>query len=254
MGNYRIDCASYGVENRLSAFSQIHIKNPHDRQDMTYDQILDNIRSNQNISLSRWGDGEFICMLQLRRGKCNTDGNYYYKDLGKELFKILEKRPTYFLGIQRLAKELLPSEVDTLTNWPGKWIDADVFHSASLSGRLNELHQALKKRSVILVGPVHLEHAVENASFVPTPDRNCWLDRSDILLKVKSRLKKRSDVVVLFCAGMAANYFVDALHEKYGDTHTFIDIGAVFDPYCGRNSRKYHSQIIDRLNGNKGSN
>lgn len=192
-------------------------------------------------------------MLQTRKGKSNTDGNYYYSDLGRTLRRIIESKPTYHLGVQSLAKELYPELVEEITQH-GRWGDSDILHQASLEGRIGELHAALKGRNVILVGPAHLEHAIKGASFVETPDVNCWLNKADILLKVKSRLKGRKDVVVIFCAGMAANYFVDALHEKYGEQHTFIDAGSVFDPYCGRNSRKYHSQIIERLNANKGSN
>ena len=31
--------------------------------------------------------------------------------------------------------------------------------------------------------------------------------------------------------------------ELYKDDFTQIDVGAVYDPYCGVNSRKYHKDV-----------
>lgn len=217
---------------------------------MTYDQFLDKLQSRQNFSFSRWGDGEFNCMLQARPGKSNCDGNYYYPDLGKALKAIIDSAPRYYLGMQGLAKSLFPGESAKLMLNGSEWIDADILHKASQLEGLTRFWKVLSGRHVVIVGPTHL-HKISGPGFmqhVYTADQNCWNDRKELLGLTMDYLEGMISAVVLISAGMAANYFVDQLYKHYRDYHTFIDAGSVFDPYCGRNSRKYHSQIIERLN------
>lgn len=214
---------------------------------MTYDQLLYNLSHNINFSFSRWGDGEFNCIMQNRPGKTNCDGNLYYPEMGKALEAIVKSGPEYHMGMQPLAETLYPEKAAQFRANGSTWINADILHNASMSEGLDRLWEALANREVLFLGPNHLRGiAWPNYAHMYTPDRNCWDERDFLLRIIDVFIKGNESTVVFICAGMAANYFVDELYKRYGTKHTFIDAGSVFDPYCGVNSRKYHQQIIDR--------
>ena len=221
---------------------------------MTYDQLLHNLRNNINFSFSRWGDGEFNCIMQNRPGKANCDGNFYYPGLGTALHEIIKSGPEYYMGMQPLAERLYPEKAAEFKANGSTWINADILHNASMNAGLCGLFEAVTKRQVLYVGAPHLENIsiAYRKWFYNIGERNCWERKDEILrslfLSIDELLFRgfRDGVVVFISAGMAANYFVDELYKKYRTRHTFIDAGSVFDPYCGVNSRKYHTQIIDR--------
>ena len=216
---------------------------------MNYDQFISKLQNKENFAFSRWGDGEFNCVLQTRPGKANCDGNLYYPDLGNALKEIIVGAPSYYMGMQPLAKRLFPAVANEWLLNGSNWINADILHNASQKEGLYRLFRAYIDRQVLYVGPGYLYRIAKTPSrFYEIESKNCWKHRALILADLSNILDNKTDIVVLISAGMAANYLVDELHKIYGNQHTFIDAGSVFDPYCGVNSRKYHSQIIERLN------
>lgn len=219
---------------------------------MTYEQIIHNLTAGINFSFSRWGDGEFNCIMQNRPGKANCDGNLYYPEMGKALEEIIKNGPGYFMGMQPLAERLYPEKAAEFKANGSAWINADILHKASMEERLQGLFKAIETRQVLYVGAPHMKVMAHPAWFLNIGERNCWERKDDILRALFLSVNEyafsgqRNGMVVFLSAGMAANYFVDRLYRKYGTQHTFIDAGSVFDPYCGVNSRKYHQQIIDR--------
>lgn len=213
---------------------------------MTYDQILHNLRNNINFSFSRWGDGEWTAALRLKLGhKSNCDGHQYFEDMGRELHRILESKPKYYMGLQPLAKRLMNDKIGPYLDGID-WCDADVLHKASQQGQLDMFIDALKGRNVGYVGSDDRIAAKFGWAFTRIPDQNCWLRVDETLDCIRSGLSYQKDAVILFSASMAANVMVDRLYQGCGITHTFIDVGSVFDPYVGKATRKYHTQIIDR--------
>lgn len=206
-------------------------------------------------------EGEWSALLRTENeNRGNTDGHLYYRDLGDSLERILINKPKYYLGMQRFAREethkepiekfLKENDLENLN-----WVNADVFHHASIKGYFEQFFDVLRKRDegVILVGPKYLMNLGQFFNvFIEVPEKNCWLAKDQIVSFVKAQLEEaEKNVVVLFVASMSANVMVDELYNEYGNKHTFIDAGSVFDPYCGVSKRGYHKKVIERLKANE---
>lgn len=221
-----------------------------------FDAFLKKIEDNEPFSFIRFGDGEFGAIFNSRPGGRNCDGHEFFPDMGEALTKVLVDRPKYYLGMQRFAQEethpveiakfLKDNDLENLN-----WINADLFHHASIKGYFEQFFDTLNKRDegVILVAPGYLKDLGQfNAAFVEVPEKNCWLDREIIMHQVRGLLQQASrNVVVLFVASMPSNYMIDVLYKEYGQIHTFLDMGSVFDPFVGKKTRGYHSKVIERL-------
>lgn len=199
---------------------------------MDFDTLVDNLKQGQNFSWSRWGDGEFSCIHQNSFQNC--DRHQYFPDLGEELKRILESKPKYFLGLQRIAKEQYTySELIKMN----EWIDNEMLHRASINGYISLFFESLKYRRVILVGNRHLVNLKKfNFEHVEIPLINCWLSYEYI----KERIKPSLDCVILYSAGMMSKVLID---NFYSDLITQIDTGSVLDPYVGRLIRSYHYNL-----------
>ena len=202
-----------------------------------------------NYSFSRFGDGEWIAILNID-AKENCDGHQYFDDMGEQLRHAITSSSEYYKGIQPLAwrcmsKDILP----LLAPVVDRYFNADIFHKASEYGLIQPFFDALNTREVILVGPCYLstQDRIEVKKHIPIPLKNCWLDAENILKSVRKYLDKESieknSVVVLFCASMAANVFVDLLYKQYKNKHSFFDIGSLLDPYANVNTRTYHKKL-----------
>ena len=52
---------------------------------MNFEQVILKLRNNDPFHLSRWGDGEFLCMLGAKGHNC--DDHDYTDELSHELYK-----------------------------------------------------------------------------------------------------------------------------------------------------------------------
>ena len=41
--------------------------------------------------------------------------------------------------------------------------------------------------------------------------------------------------------------YVEKFYNQYKDKITQIDMGAIWDPYCGKKTRPYHEKVLERL-------
>lgn len=222
---------------------------------MTYELLIERIKSGQNFSFSRWGDGEFLCIKSAFEGterKFNTDGHLYFKDLGQELALVLSKynkHSDYFQALQSMATRDLPEVVEKyfypFVDYP--YVDSDMLHKSSIYGTFSEFLNALKGRDrIILVGPDRLKALDKYFKFthVVIPDSNCWESFDSVLKKL--RLASPNSLVI-YSASMMSNVLIDRMWDRFGNTITQIDCGSVFEPYIGHSNRRYHKQIIDKL-------
>jgi len=227
---------------------------------MEFNDLISKLKNKENFSFTRWGDGEWSSLLQLEpEHRTNTDGHAYFKDMGEALANVLKSKPEYYLGMQRLAREdRFPNEIkqfldnNDLNNL--QWINADIWHHASIKGYFEEFFEALSNRRVFIVGPLVLgeleemyEHYHSSWKHIIIGSNNCWLQRDSIIQEVTELIKGSNNCVVLFCASMPANYMIDELYKQFEHQHTFLDLGSVLMPYVGISSRSYHKKIIERL-------
>tara|TARA_R110002153_G_scaffold20161_6_gene68587 strand:+ start:5141 stop:5767 length:627 start_codon:yes stop_codon:yes gene_type:complete len=203
----------------------------------SYDDIVIQILLKKPFAFTRWGDGEWLNIAKSPGGNC--DGNLYYHDLGEELDLIAKTKQDYILGAQDLTYNL-PSSVHKYPNQD--WIDADIFHKASMEGRISLLTEALLKEHIVYIGNKDLKPLPFIDEFIEIPPNNVWTQRNDLLEKINKTIDKDKHKVYLFSAGMATNVFIDKLW-KLNKTQTYIDVGSVFDPYVGKHTRSYHKTL-----------
>ena len=192
-----------------------------------YLSIVENIKNGTNFSFSRFGDGEMFC-AQGKKGM-NCDHHEYFPDLGKALRNVLD-HPRGIMGLMDKAKPLLKRDIE--------WVSGRAFCDASIRGELSLFTDVLKDRNVVFVGPKHLRKLPFYNFYREVLVHNAWLMHEDLLSALKYVIKK--DDVVIYCCGMMAPVLI---HELYDIRFTQIDCGAVFDPYCGVDSRKYHKDL-----------
>ena len=99
--------------------------------------------------------------------------------------------------------------------------------------------RAARERGPILVGPRHLRklapEVVGHRLFLPIPDAVAWRYAERTTHEVQRYILE--DDLVLIAAGMATNLIVHRLWPLFPNS-TLVDVGAIFDPYVGRFTRK----------------
>lgn len=216
--------------------------------DFDFDKLCEKLAKRENFSFSRWGDGEWNCVLG-KEGR-NCDGHPYAADLSLSLAAVLLSEQAYYMGMQPKAQRDMGGEVQ---KWIAdkscqvEWCNADIIHDASIDDRLDEMARALLGRNIILVAPLRLKRMAHKlqAYHVVCPLTNVWKWYTTIYGDVVERLQR--DVVVLYCMSMPAKVMINQFAREYGDTITQVDIGSAFDPYCGFRTRRYHEKIIERI-------
>ncbi|KKK48173.1 hypothetical protein LCGC14_3147820 [marine sediment metagenome] len=199
---------------------------------MTYKDIIHNLDNGIDFSFSRFGDGEMFCM----EGKegMNCDRHKYFPDLGKALRNVLND--------PKGVMALLPNGDKLRTLYDIDWADGRCFCDASIRGDLERFTDALIDKYVIVVGPLHLYELNFFNWFIQVPTRNAWLEYD----RIKKELKPHNTIpvtpgnVIIYACGMMAPVLI---HDLYREDITQIDVGAVFDPYCGVYSRLYHKDL-----------
>lgn len=210
--------------------------------DQTYEEILEKLTMQLPFSFSRFGDGEWNCIFG-EAGR-NCDKHEYFTDLGARLRKIVLSKPKYMMGIQELAlrgkhgadivEMIIPLDIP--------WYNAEVLCKMSIYGRLAPFIHALKKRKVLLIGPKYLMGVSDEMGFscqIIVPELNCWTQYQRV--KEQMYVELEEETVAVFCAGMMSNVLIDdfAAFPRV----TCLDIGSLLDPYAGKYTRAYHTQL-----------
>jgi hypothetical protein len=222
----------------------------------SYKDWVDDIKSGNPISFSRWADGELCSVLGSRVNQKNCDGHTFFPEMGRQLEHIITSRPSYRLGfidLDRLmyagktgpkpARQVLAPFLTkhNLYNYP--WYSAEVFHRAVIADNLSLLIPAVNQRNVIIVGPDHLKllEVVNYNHYVAVPNKDCFLAVDSIYKNVVKILDayKTHNFLVSISASMPSCILVDRLYKSHGKFHSFIDFGAVWDPFVGVLSRAY---------------
>jgi hypothetical protein len=109
---------------------------------LTYKLMMQSIQDGKRFAFSRWGDGEWSCLLGSGGGNC--DGHEYFDSLGKRLREVLRTNPKYFLGMQpkALSMDVLREKIvmwcgeNEVTLNDERWCNADMLHDASIAMEL----------------------------------------------------------------------------------------------------------------------
>jgi hypothetical protein len=216
---------------------------------------VDPIVAGNPYSFARFGDGEWASILGKRKHpKKNCDGHFFFPEMRDEylwMFRCLRDEPLeylYWLGMQNMAMGMWPKPIKRFLERYGldqrEWHNCDVFHHASRKGQIEPLIDALRQRSVVVVGPEHLktlDKVFGYNGFVRVPRQNCYLQIKRIVRQTAAAIEAApKPVVVSISASMPAELIIHRLFKDHGDHAFLIDFGSVFDPYAGVASRQYH--------------
>lgn len=215
---------------------------------LTIPSLCAALRSGEHLTFTRWGDGEFYALLGYVGANC--DHHEYFPDMGDALRAVLASNPPYYLGLHLDAK--LESETVAFLEdhgFPrGRFVWSGLFHKALVEGTIGQVWEALQyseiRRDTVLIGPAHALDAGGKlfpvTQQIRISERNCWKDTAHVFAVLRDM--DLTNCVVLFCAGMPANAWIDRLYRQYGETATFIDLGSTLDPYAGRQTRSFHKK------------
>lgn len=197
------------------------------------------------FTFSRWGDGEWRCVLDKGRGS-NCDGHNYFPEMCEELRQVLIRRPTYLLGMQNMADRMYGPQIRAWLQEHNladlRWLNADVFHYGVIKGGIHSVISEMRRHPLVVVGPAHLRRAnaiLPYRAFIDVPPKNCYLSKDDIIQAIKHVMKDANTyTVVSISAGMPAEIIIDAVYHTCAN-HAVIDFGSVWDPWAGVYSRQY---------------
>lgn len=223
---------------------------------LSYDDVIRALRYSRPFAYARYGNGEFRCILG-GKGK-NRDGHEYTPDLGRALAESLRKPQRYHLGKRDVGGKLQKRIDEYLKGLGHVWASTEILSKASMRGRLGELFDCLKQRTVALVGPPHLERLVHGATdehehafadkFIEIPSQNCWRATKRVMMRLNRFVQDHTEVVVVFCANMPSCVWIDRVFDAFPGA-TYIDAGSVFEPYVGHNTRSYHHTLRPFVDG-----
>lgn len=213
----------------------------------TYNLICNNIERDIPFVFSRFGDGEWFAIFG--RNGSNCDSHNYYKDMGDRLREIvsMKRNGNYIYSLSPFVEGKYNKYIKRLSDNKIKWYNSNVFVEASKSNKIGRYFDLLVEKKTIMVAPDYLRKFEGYDEFVSVPEQNCWLEKNKIVREIVKLLGDKNTIVSVV-ASMAANVIVDELYQIYGNTHTFIDAGSVYDPYVGVRTRGYHDEILKRLN------
>lgn len=223
-------------------------------ESISYPVVINKIKNIDNFTLVRYQDGEWTCMLKIEPHFSNKIPKYGSEigPLGDVLLDIIKQNPKYYISLnagtfhERVG--LVWPYVKDLKNL----FVGEIFRSVSINVGLDDFINVIKNRKVILVGPDWLKKLKGfEREHVITPFGNLF--KKEIMVNIENDVAvllekyKNENPVVLYSCSFPGKIMSDKFYKKYLNTITQIDMGATWDPYCGKKTRPYHEKVLKRL-------
>ena len=224
----------------------------------SYPLLVEKVKNIENFTMVRYQDGEWTCMLKIEPHFTNKIPKYGIEvdKLGDEMLKIIQSNPEYYVSVNAGAFHERAGIV-----WPHikklkNLYVGEVFRRKLAEEGIDEFIEVLKTRTVIVVGPkwfTHLE-SLFNHTHVLSPFGTLFKDEEVIKLesKVSEEIEKVINLnpVVLYSCSIPAKLMSDKFYNQHKNKITQIDMGSIWDPYCGKKTRPYHEKVLNRINKN----
>lgn len=210
----------------------------------TFNELLADIRGRRRFAFSRYGDGEWNCIFG-REGHIVNHEHTYSQSLGAALAVSLRTGQNYHVGI--MDGLLVPGEwraSDRVIAWKAAhpevaFCSSLLLHRASIHGRLGHYFEALRGQRLVLVAN-HSASAMRPwlgcFEHIEVPANDCWCASKTLLPRILSACREPG--VVMFACSMPAKVWIRQAWDDNG-LASLVDIGSVFDPYTGTQSRSY---------------
>jgi hypothetical protein len=201
------------------------------------------IKSGIPFSMSRFGDGEAICMFH-NWLKVNCDGSRFLPELIEPMKQIFRNQYPYYHCLLRCSFDLngdkfLSFLEETCPDMD--FFDGEIWQDLSFSGRIGELIEAINPYHPVFVGAEHIHnvqymHGITDMSVIEVPSVDAFKKFNEIFNEVM-RVHAMGKKMFLFSAGYSTKPLIDTLFPYIGHDTFMIDVGSLFDPYCGKLSR-----------------
>lgn len=212
------------------------------------DYFLLMIKNQTPFQFSRFGDGEVLCMFPCSWLKKNCDGSRFTNNLKEPMKQIFRNKYNYYHCLLKCTFE--PAFGDSITQFKDfldetcpdmQFYNGDIWQDMSFGGRITELTTAFSPYTPVIIGAYHLRNikhipGMKNSVFIEIPRIDAFKKYDYIFNEI---LKKHSEGhrMFLFSAGYSTKILIDNLYPLIGNDTFLIDMGSVFDPYCGVMSR-----------------
>jgi hypothetical protein len=213
-----------------------------------FDFVLNSIKNNKNISVSRYGDGELMIIEGVGINLLNKGVGEFEFDPSNEMYKTSQKlladsftyqNDTYFIGIACRCcvgdeKFIYMKNKSTQNEKNLTW--ANIFVNSNYNRFINEFLPELKNRDIIVV--CHEKSDITNLPFNIKNENlfkvktNAWLYNLDLIDELKKYITENNinNHVFLISAGPFANILVHQLHD-FNKNNTYLDVGSTMDKY-----------------------
>lgn len=205
---------------------------------------LDLMSNDEPFSLSRFGDGEILCMYP-NGMKENCDGNKFFPELSAPMKQIFKNNYPYYHCLLDCTFDYNADLFRALIaeNCPDmEFYNGEIWQELSLNGRIEELVSHLDKHNPVLVGGKHIGNAKDIIGWTKAP-YHLRIPDVDSFNSIQEIMQQIGELYIqgyrMFCfsAGYTTKIIIDTLFPYIGHDTFMIDMGSVFDPYCGRLSR-----------------
>jgi hypothetical protein len=212
------------------------------------EHYLEKINKNEPFSLTRFGDGEVLCMFN----PTFFNSRPIYKDwilscgpIMKQIF--INNYAYYHCFLDCTFWTRGPHRGDAFINFLNEtcptteFYDGEFWQNLSFTNRITEITSAIDPYGPVFIGGKHLENmklvtGITSMQNIIIDDDNGYLDKDRVRNTI---IKKFGEGSRMFCfsASILSKVLIDELYPMIGDTCFLIDFGSVFDPYCGILSR-----------------
>lgn len=219
---------------------------------LTYKDIVSNIANDVPFAWSRWGDGEWACMLpeakslahivnvaRMRRQPEDTEIMFEY---AKKMKDILLSRPSYYIGVQRICIERFNEDIEPYYSKLEKVCSSEMLHEASSRNWMQDLVDVLRTKRVCLVGPKYLSNLPFEFTHIVTREDDAWKEEERLINEVK-KVQDSCDVF-MYSVSFVSKILVDTFHSN-GNIH--LDTGSVWDFYAGKKTRGYMKGLKSKI-------
>lgn len=224
-------------------FILIHFFNHAEVRDYPLDQaqasrlleLLDTLKKGHNVIYTKYGDGEYNCMIGLNGYNCDQDNyhNWLGESLKKSLISLSKKANTYIgkwwhSNVYDYCNKIAQQHSIAI---PWAWyhlvMNDDDFYKFEYMHQFVNFVVHTKRKKILVCNQMNkrLAEFFKAHIYIEIPPRN-WSYEYD---KWKNAVEKHvvKDAIILISAGMCSKVLIDDISNAYDAT--FIDLGSSFD-------------------------
>ncbi len=210
----------------------------------TIDDYARRIESGNRFAVARYGDGEWGAILGKIDRTCY--GDVVTPELRDAITNTLLSPKSYFYASLGEPWTAEVNEWCQRQQIKCNWVKKQVLEQASRDGRLLGFLQSIKSRRSLAVGLPRLSKLQEilGSEHVEVIGPNCFGGLEHIVWNVREAVRLFKPEVILIACGLTSVVLVHELFDQVDAT--LIDVGALFDPFCGVESRRGHKSTEHR--------